>query len=89
MFKELEEIRKGFVITAGNFNIALDKEKDKWDLLKLEKNNSVTVLNRMIKKTDLKDIERTMKGDEKAYTFFSVHKRYSRIDHIFVSNSLV
>ena len=40
--------------------------------------------------TDLKDVWRELKGDERRFSFHSqVHNTYSRIDYIFVSNDLL
>ena len=49
--------------------MVMDKEKDKSTPTKAEKNNNIMVLNRVIKRTDLRDIWKVMKRDEKLLLF--------------------
>lgn len=54
---------------AREFNMTVNTEKDKLNPTKEEKNN-IIVLNRMMR-TDLRDVWRQVKGDEKKITFYS------------------
>uniref|UniRef100_A0A803STM2 exodeoxyribonuclease III n=1 Tax=Anolis carolinensis TaxID=28377 RepID=A0A803STM2_ANOCA len=87
---EIKNWQQHFVIVGGDFNMPMDRMKDKSNPTVKDKNNNITELNRIMNKWGLKDSWRLLKGDERKYTYYSaVHKTYTRIDYLFISKNMV
>ena len=63
------KVKKGYVIMAGDFNMVMDKIKDKtfygWNDI-YQRN---TILRNKVRNNQLKAIWIELKGDERRYTF--------------------
>lgn len=64
ILSKLDKVRKGYVTMAGDFNMTVDK-------IRQDYKRKGRLIFTLISKTDLKDVSRESKGDERKISFCS------------------
>ena len=89
-FKKIADWQPDYSIFAGDFNVALDPQKDTKNYLHANNPQAREALNEQIQQNNLVDIWRELNPDKKTFTWqkFNENKQ-SRLDYFLISASLL
>lgn len=84
----LETFAAGDIVLLGDFNLVGDLALDTSNPTRVYTGSMGKALKAQLERLGLLDIWRVTNPTVRDYTFFHTHRTYSRIDHIFLSQSL-
>ena len=90
VFKKLQEWDPDYAIFAGDYNVALDQEKDTKNYLHINNPNAANALRDQMDQFNLVDVWREQHPDERTFTWRKFNgKKQGRLDYFLISASLM